>query len=88
MHRETPPPSKRGPSAKNLEIANGLKADPNEWYRIMETNKTTSAGVVVSSIKKGTRGGFEPAGAFEATSRSIDGKGVVYARYVGITTKN
>jgi hypothetical protein len=65
-------------------IAAALKERPGEWAVIAEGLKPGTSGPMVTRIKKGQRGCWAPAGAFEARGRS-NGDGLVrlYARYVG-----
>lgn len=73
------PPRKgnRAPDGRWLSIAAALKDRPGQWALIAITGSTTS-----SWISRGMRG-FAPAGAYEATTRTL-GKGRVelWARYV------
>lgn len=67
-------PANRGP---HYETAKALRANRGKWGIVdIGTSATTT-------IAKGTLVDFRPAGAYEATSRTIDGKRVMFARYVG-----
>lgn len=65
------------------QVADELRAAPDQWGVVLEGNSTQCA-TLVQKIKKG-EGPFAPAGAFEACSRTRGGRGegrqVVYARY-------
>lgn len=77
------PPASKGPGKKTCPEADALRANPNQWAKVYEKDSQSRAGAVATTIKKGTRAGFGPKGTFEATTRTQDGKGVVYARFVG-----
>jgi len=82
---ETPPTVRRGRVADDSAtraIAQALIEREGEWAKIAEGSKDSS---LVSRIKQGKHAAWEPAGAFEATSRrSDDGEITVWARYVGL----
>ena len=80
---EVPPPATRGRSAAPDPIAEALRKNPGEWARIAVKDKQATANSLAVTIKRGTRKGFGPAGSFESVTRSLDGKGIVYARFVG-----
>lgn len=64
------------------DIADKLRADPGNWYRIFDfpAGEKTSFG---HHVRRGRLAAFRPAGAFEAVQRFSEGRNVVYARYVG-----
>ncbi|MFI6496827.1 hypothetical protein [Nonomuraea typhae] len=88
---EDPPEPKgggyRGPG-RYVELAAQLKTRPGKWARAGVFNRTSHTGAMTSAVREG-RSGFEPKGAFEATTRTIkpgmEGHMVlhVYVRYVG-----
>jgi hypothetical protein len=59
-----------------------LKTKPGEWAKIVTVDEPRKAGGISQTIRNGRRGGFRD-GTWESVSRTVDGKGVVYARYVG-----
>lgn len=84
--REDPPPEVTGrrPLGFYVDIAAKLRADPGNWYRILEKQTNPE---IAQRIKKGEIAAFRPAGSFEATARSGQ-KGTnktwtIWARYVG-----
>lgn len=82
-----PPADRRGGSRPSTEwdrIAAELRNHPGEWAKV----QTAANPGAAYAIKNGGLKSFEPAGTFEAVSRSagkLRGKTVVdtYARYVG-----
>lgn len=63
------------------DVAEQLRAKPGSWALVSEAVKYS---VTTTYINKGRITAFEPAGAYEATSRKRpDGSFDVYARYVG-----
>jgi hypothetical protein len=80
--KEVPPNIARGRTAesKYSDIADDLKADPGEWYRIGENLKT---GTLATGINNGKLVAFRTdEGRFEARSRTVNGSVSVWARYV------
>lgn len=76
--REDPPARRR--AGKYNEVADQLAGDGGNWYRIA-TGATT--GTLAANINKGAIRAFQPAGSFEAVSRSQDDGVSIWARYVG-----
>ena len=76
--REDPPAQRR--TGKYDDVADQLVADPDNWYRIA-TGATT--GGLAAGINKGAIRAFQPAGSFEAVSRSQEDGVSIWARYVG-----
>lgn len=79
---EDPGPRTRAPAGDYWKIAAELRANPGRWAVVREGTRMTVIGHG-TSIQTGKIEAFRPAGSFEATCRSRDGKVVVYARYVG-----
>lgn len=86
---EEPPPSltagaKRPeqPVSKWAAIARELAARPGDWAVIFE-GRPSYATSLASNIRYGQLTAFAPAGDFDATSRLLNGKRIVYARYLG-----
>ncbi len=50
---------------------------------MQERTKRGDAATAAYQIRKGILAAFRPAGAYEAKSRTRDGRYYVYARYVG-----
>lgn len=82
---EDPPLTARGGSANSNHgaIAKALKDNPGAWARIGTYASPGSCGSMVVYVKKGLAKAYEPAGTFEAVSRSMDGQYHLFARYVG-----
>lgn len=78
-----PPPGNR--SRRFAQIATILRSRPGEWARIADYQAPSSAGQLVMRVNRALNKHWEPAGAFQATYRTIDGRTNVYARYVGTT---
>lgn len=84
---ENPPAQTRGSASPDeLEAAAQLKTQPQTWARILEFDTSTKAGAVAQLINNGTRAAFRE--GYEAKSRTIDGKGYVYARFVGTSPQS
>lgn len=54
---------------------------PDTWGRVMEYRHPTTAYGIASRLKSGDYP--IPPGRWDFTSRSVDGKGYIYARYLG-----
>ena len=88
---ETPPRSKRATrvNPEEIAVADGLRNKPNEWARVREweassnTKKPQPAATFATMINSGKRAAFRHngRGTFEAASRTIDGKSVLYVRF-------
>jgi hypothetical protein len=63
-----------------VEVAEALRRRPKQWAVVSEG---VSARALVTAINQGTCIDFRPIGDFEATSRTVRGARVVYARYMG-----
>jgi hypothetical protein len=84
LERKTPPAQAGRPaSAKWKEIADNLRANPEEWFVVARDVSPTTAHL----IRNGKLKAFAPAGYFESVSRGNKGNraGEVYARFVGPT---
>ena len=84
---EAPPPSRQGqgggrPSRMD-PLAAALRTRPGEWALAYQCEASNVASRRMYGITRGIAASFRPAGAFEATSRKVDGEYRVYARYVG-----
>lgn len=79
---ENPPAQTRGVgNPDEVEMANALREQPNAWARLFEFDNATKAGALSSQISTGQRAAFRA--GFQAKSRTINGKGVVFVRFVG-----
>ena len=81
--REDPPGSTgsgKRPDPKYIKIAEKLKADPGNWYKVAERQNYPE---LTNRIKRGLIIAFAPRETFEATARRVDGTYTIYARYVG-----
>lgn len=77
---DAPPPQRN--QHKNQDIADALRKRPGEWAHIGTGNPSRA-----TNIKTATLRAFAPAGSFEAVARNlVDGKGDIYARYVGVAS--
>ena len=76
--REDPPAQRR--TGKYDDVADQLADDIGNWYRIA-TGATT--GTLAAAINKGAIRAFQPAGSFEAVSRTQTDGVSIWARYVG-----
>lgn len=90
---EDPPPPARGatkgprvlrPSAR--DIAAALREHPDRWALVREGIRERGAYDAARSAAAGITGGrvaaFQPAGDFEAVTRTVAGQVRVYARYL------
>jgi hypothetical protein len=64
-------------------LASEMKARPMEWALVGTYGSSDSAASMARNIKLGKLKAYEPAGAFESTSRTVDKQPRVYARYLG-----
>lgn len=82
---EEPPGAKRGdgPRGKHFAIAAELRTRPGEWAHIVSYANQRTAGSVAYGIRNGLQRAYEPAGAYDAVSRSLGEEYRIYARYVG-----
>jgi hypothetical protein len=82
---ESPPPAKgKGstePSSAFADIADELRANPGRWAVVKEQPGRYSG--LATHIRMGQMICFTPSGDFEATTRRLGERTVVYARYVG-----
>ena len=83
---EAPPSQKRVTWGRHHEVARKLKAKPGEWAVVGVYNASNTAAAIARQVKRATLSAYEPAGAFEAISRTVDGEYRAYARYVGVKT--
>lgn len=81
MIREDPPTG-GAHQGDHWDIAGKLKADPRNWYRIVEDSTTVQQA---TNINKARYAAYRPEGSFQATSRKdkTTGRYTVWARYVG-----
>lgn len=68
------PQNRRGPWL--IPTLRKLRKRPGEWARVREYRQSASASRAVNAIHANYPG-------FEATVRKIDGRSVLYIRYVG-----
>lgn len=74
------PKSDRSTDPYEVELAQLVKLHPGKFVRLEKEFKPSTAAVVASSIRAGKRVSF--GSGFHAESRTIEGKGVVYVKYV------
>ncbi len=80
---EPPQPRKGGGSVLHAQAAAALRARPGQWARIGTYSNSGSASSMVQTIRMARTRAYEPAGAFEAVSRTVKGVHGVWARYKG-----
>lgn len=73
----------RRPNGEHAQIAAELKARPEQWAHIGTQSSARSAGSLAYAIRHGRMNAYLPAGAFEATARTVGGEHRLYARFVG-----
>jgi len=87
-----PPPAanRKLGEGKHFRAAAELRAEPGYWAVIGTYSTNPSARTAASNIRCAYAGesrvspsAWEPAGAYEAEARTVDGEHRVYARYVG-----
>lgn len=78
---ETPPNTSIGRPARYVHILNTLRNRPNEWARLEVPGLKTQSSLA-TSINQGRIKGSEPAGSFEAVTRTVDGETRLYVRSV------
>lgn len=86
---QNPPPARnngvnagRPPGSEWNEVAAELRSMPNTWGVIYEGDRK-GGGWAKTKVVSGRTLCFRPAGAFEACMRSVGGRHLVFARYVG-----
>lgn len=78
-HRRT-----RKGSGRHAAIAAQLQSRPGEWAVIDTFDSPGNAAGMAWNINNPKRMvAYQPAGAFEAVSRTVDGEYRLYVRYVG-----
>lgn len=81
---ENPPPRVSGRHwGWHRQVASKLRARPREWALVGTYGSSDSASSMARNIKMGRLKAYEPAGAFEATSRTVDKQARVYVRFMG-----
>jgi hypothetical protein len=81
-----PPPKQR--NTKHARIASSLRQHPNEWGVVRTPSTSVRAASAAQAIRSARLPAYEPAGSYEAVSRTVvrtngDVEHRVYARYVG-----
>lgn len=81
-----PPPKQR--NTKHARIASSLRRHPQEWGVVRTPSTSVRAASAAQAIRSARLPAYEPAGSFEAVSRTVirkngDVEHRVYARYVG-----
>lgn len=86
---EEPPPDRRGmtsgtrsPARDFAVVARELRERPGEWAVVAEVPYFGGANLA-TRIRRGSGPWWRPAGSFDATCRHVDGRAVVYARFLG-----
>lgn len=79
---EDPPESNKGGGVRRVlsEFADELRKNPNRWARYPTDGRGKS---IATRIRQGRSSVFTPKGSFEAVTREVDGKLVIFVRYVG-----
>ncbi len=79
---QDPPTRNRGRATKeNVPEAELLKTRPDTWAMVYEYDKPTAAAGCAQEINRARRAGYRD-GNFTAKSRTVDGRFVVYVKYV------
>jgi hypothetical protein len=66
------------------KVAEQLRERPGEWAVLLEAERRFgNGGGIAGQIKAGLIAPFRPARTFEATTRTVLGLYIVYARYIG-----
>ena len=80
---EDPPLENRGGGVNHQHVAQQLRTNPGAWARVSTYATAASAGAMAQSVRRALLTAYQPEGAYEAVSRTVEGKYYVYARYVG-----
>lgn len=84
LHFEDPPGEYRSrQGTDHAAVAAELKAHPGQWAVVSTHPTIQAASTAAGRVKCGFPHAYKPAGAFEAVSRTVDGKHRMYARYTG-----
>jgi hypothetical protein len=83
---ETPPAQRRITWGRHYEVASRLRAKPGEWAVVGVYNASNTAASIARQVNRGAMAAYQPAGSFEAMSRTVDGEYRAYARFVGEKT--
>ncbi|AUG78072.1 hypothetical protein CFP65_3271 [Kitasatospora sp. MMS16-BH015] len=68
---------------KHTRIARALRGRPSEWAVVQRAASIGRAASAAQAIRSARLHAYEPAGAFQAVARTVQGEHRVYARYVG-----
>lgn len=82
---EEPAQKMRGLVLRLHEKLVALTEFPNQWARIDEYEKAGSASGAANQLKKAAANGATPPGQWEFAARAVDGRGRLYARFLGVT---
>jgi len=74
-----PPPAE----TKHGKIARALRGRPSEWAVVQRVASIARAASAAQAIRSAKLNAYEPAGAFQAVARTVEGEHRVYARYIG-----
>lgn len=83
---EAPPVATRGRGSDStawVAEAQTLKLNPEKWAILASFTVAKKAAALAATVNGGKVRAFAPKGEFQAVSRTVDGNGIVYARYVG-----
>jgi hypothetical protein len=72
----------KGPPRKWDKRLLPLRERPGEWARVWESTPASARQAVVQ-LRRGQVGSGVNASQFEFSTRTIDGRGVLYARFIG-----
>lgn len=73
----------RRPNGRHAQIAEALRERPGEWACIGVQDTARSAGSLAYAIRTGRLSAYLPAGAFEASARTVRREHRLYVRFVG-----
>lgn len=66
-----------------MDAAKALRANPGQWALVKVGSTAQAARNAAHQIRHGRIVAYQPAGQFDATSRTVSGEHRVYVRYVG-----
>lgn len=74
-------PSRRGKGLKHWAIAAALRSRPGEWAFVGTYAQRSAASTIAIRVVRGELAAYQPAYAYDAVSRTVDGEYRLYARY-------
>ncbi|MFJ4828434.1 hypothetical protein ACIP79_00610 [Streptomyces sp. NPDC088747] len=84
---EDPPAPRRGvPRADHKAAAEELRGLPGMWGFVTAYQAQSAAAQAASNIRNGDAQAYQPKGAFDATSRTVNGEYRLYVKFIGEET--